>query len=155
MIPIYRAKKISQEQVKALFVYKDGDLKYKIARGNRAVGQTAGTVDKSGYDMIVINGKRYLTHRLIYSYFNGDLEDNFKIDHIDGNKLNNNIFNLRKVTVQENGFNSKCKGYSYNKKERRYKAKIVIDGKAKHLGSFQMEEDAKEAYINAKKNNIT
>lgn len=149
-IPIFRAKKISQEKIKELFEYKEGELRYRIARGNRAAGQTAGTVDKSGYDMITMEGKRYLTHRLIYAYFNGDIEDTLKIDHINGNKLNNHIDNLRKVTVQENGFNSNCNGYSYNKKENKYKVKIVVDGKAIHLGCFDNKEDARSSYLKGK-----
>lgn len=150
-MPIYRAKKIIQEDVKSLFEYhNNGCLKYKIQRGNMAIGKTAGTIDKSGYSMITINGKRYLTHRLIYCYFYGDLNNDLKIDHINGNKLDNRIDNLRKVTVQENGFNSKCKGYSYNKLERKYKAKIVVDGKAIHLGSFDKEDDARQAYLKGK-----
>ena len=149
-IPQYRAKEITQKEIINLFEYDSGRLKYKIPKGSMATGQTAGTVNKSGYEMITISGKKYSTHRLIYCYFHGDLNDNLKIDHIDGDKLNNKIENLRKVTVQENGFNIRCKGYSYNKRERKYKAKIVVDGKQIHLGSFDKEEDAREAYLKGK-----
>jgi len=149
-IPIYRAKKIEQKEIEKLFMYVSGKLIYKVAKGNKKAGSIAGTIDKSGYLTILISGKRFLAHRIVYALFYGDLEDELKIDHINKDKLDNRIENLRKVTVQENGFNSKCKGYSYNKLEGKYKAKIVKDSKAIHLGSFDNEDDARKAYLEGK-----
>tara|TARA_R110000787_G_scaffold88827_1_gene188352 strand:+ start:925 stop:1401 length:477 start_codon:yes stop_codon:yes gene_type:complete len=99
---------------------------------------------------------RFSLHRLIYWLHNPewDILDssivNNSIDHIDGNRLNNNIENLRVVTNQENQFNrTGAKGYYWNK--GKWKADIRLNGKNKHLGLFDNEDDARNAYLEAKK----
>ena len=94
-------------------------------------------------------------HRLVYKSYNPkwDIEDssmNNHIDHIDGNKLNNHIDNLRVVTHQENHFNrTKAKGYTFDKKGMNYRAYIKFN-KLIHLGCYDTETDAREAYLEAK-----
>jgi len=94
-------------------------------------------------------------HRLIYWLHNPDWDimdssrDN-AIDHIDGNTLNNNIENLRVVSHQENNWNrTKAKGYSRFK--NKWIAGIRLNGKSIHLGLFDNEDDARNAYLEAKK----
>jgi hypothetical protein len=72
------------------------------------------------------------------------------IDHINGIKDDNRIENLRSVTQQQNTFNSKSKGYYWNKRDKKWKSQIVIDGEHKHLGYFLTEEEASKAYLEAK-----
>tara|TARA_R110000803_G_scaffold41025_1_gene88404 strand:- start:189 stop:677 length:489 start_codon:yes stop_codon:yes gene_type:complete len=108
----------------------------------------------------MINKKRYSFqfHRLVYwlhnrewDIFDSSIKNN-SIDHIDGDKLNNNIGNLRVVTNQENHFNqTRAKGYSWFKRDKKWKSEIMLNGKHKHLGYFDNEEDAHNAYIEAKK----
>tara|TARA_R110001632_G_scaffold61912_2_gene149061 strand:- start:3350 stop:3889 length:540 start_codon:yes stop_codon:yes gene_type:complete len=112
---------------------------------------------KNGYLTTGINGKNYLKHRLIYFAYNQDWEiqnTDFKtnsIDHIDGDKLNNNIENLRKVTNQQNQWNrTKAKGYHWHKGIKKWIAEIKLDGKSIHLGCFDTEEKARAAYLNVK-----
>lgn len=71
------------------------------------------------------------------------------IDHINGFKDDNRIENLRSVTQQQNTFNSKSKGYYW--KGEKWVSQIMIDDKLIHLGSFYNEEDASQAYQDAKK----
>ena len=72
------------------------------------------------------------------------------IDHIDGDKSNNKIDNLREVTNQQNAFNNKmAKGYTYDR--GKYRACIVINAKKIYLGSFDTSEEARQAYLDAKK----
>ena len=112
-----------------------------------------------GYIQININKKRYLLHRLIYKYHNEDFDitdssKNNQIDHIDINKSNNKIENLRVATCSQNQRNknkfkncsSKYIGVSWSKRDSKWRAEIKIDGKKKHLGSFDNEEDAYLAY---------
>jgi hypothetical protein len=102
--------------------------------------------------------KMYL-HRVIYYAHNLDWDisntsRNNSIDHINheaGVPLDNSITNLRVVNHQQNQFNTNAKGYSFHKKSNKYVARIRINGKPKHLGYFDLKEDARNAYLEAKK----
>lgn len=66
-------------------------------------GQRAGSFGSGGKSAFVsINNISYLCHRVIWKLFYGSVDKNLVIDHIDGNPLNNNIANLRLVTLSEN-----------------------------------------------------
>ena len=117
--------------------------------------------DENGYIryMFQVNKKiyRFKLHRLMYWLHNPDWDildsnqDN-SIDHIDGNPLNNNIENLRVVTLQENQWNqTRAKGYHWKKKINKWESKITLNRKTKYLGLFDKEEDAHNAYLDAKK----
>jgi len=56
----------------------------------------------SGYKQVTLLGKNKLVHRVVYETFTGDIPEGMQIHHIDANRLNNNIDNLRLVTVKEN-----------------------------------------------------
>lgn len=60
--------------------------------------------------IIHLNGTKWLAHRVLWVMKNGYLENNYVIDHIDGNTLNNNISNLRKVLPSINAKNSRMRG---------------------------------------------
>ncbi len=110
----------------------------------------------AGYKLISIKPKQYRLHRVNYYAHNQtwDIHDSSKnnqIDHEDINKTNNNIENLRVLTCQQNQFNRKCKGYYWNKFRNKWYARLMVNGKNKHLGLFDLEEDARNAYLEAKK----
>jgi len=102
--------------------------------------------------------KRYKIkiHRLIYWLHNQEwnLFDSSKdncIDHINGNTRNNNIENLRVVTHQQNQWNrTRAKGYNWDKCSKKWKAQIQVNCIAKHIGLYENEEDARQAYLDAK-----
>lgn len=109
----------------------------------------------SGYFDVALskNGcvKTCQIHRLVYATFIGDIEKGKEIIHIDRNKYNNKLSNLRAVTRSENAFSRrKGKGYCWNKKARKWQAQIKEGGKCIHLGLFDKEEDALVAYLEAK-----
>lgn len=98
--------------------------------------------------------KNILHHRLVYYAYNQDWDiwDTGKhniIDHKDGDKDNNKIGNLHKVTQQQNTFNRQSlKGYTIV--GGKYKATINKDGKTHYLGYFETAEEATNAYLKAK-----
>jgi hypothetical protein len=84
-----------------------------------------------------------------------------KVDHEDGDGLNNRRNNLRKATNTQNGCNrkkqlhgstSKYKGVCWNSKRQKWRGTIKLNGKAKHLGYFHTEILAAQAYDVAAKN---
>ena len=115
--------------------------------------------NKKGYINIGINKKKYLLHRVIYKYHNDDFDitdssNNNLIDHVDINPFDNRIENLRVVNKSQNIRNqkkrkncsSKYKGVCWHNSANKWQVKISIDGKAKHLGLFDTEEEAAETY---------
>jgi hypothetical protein len=88
---------------------------------------------------------------MIWIYHNGEIDKDLCVDHINGNKDDNSIGNLRLVTNQENSFNRpNAKGYYWNKPTNKFKAEIKLNGKKTSLGSYDNEREARKAYLNAK-----
>ena len=114
------------------------------------------TNKQKGYRIIHIKPKTYYLHRINYYAHNPTWDihnsstDN-SIDHENKDKTNNHIENLRVLTHRENLFNTNSKGYSWNKLCQKWTAQIGVNGKKKHLGCFDLEEDARTAYLEAKK----
>ena len=96
-------------------------------------------------------GKDYKlkAHQLAYYIEYGKIVE--QIDHKDGDRSNNKIDNLREVTHQQNQFNRNAKGYSFNKKLKKYRAYITTDKVQLHLGYYNTEQEARKAYLDAKK----
>ena len=100
--------------------------------------------------------KCYKVHRVIYKFNNPDWDihdsssDN-QVDHIDNCRTNNNIENLRILNGSQNNQNKlSTKGYTWIKRDNKYKAQIQINGKKHTLGYHDTEEEARDAYLNAK-----
>lgn len=100
--------------------------------------------------------KRFLIHRLVARHFFDEFDDKQKIDHIDRNKLNNRIDNLRHITHSNNIKNankrlnttSKYKGVSFIKSINKWRSRITIDKKIYYLGNYETEKEAATAYNN-------
>ena len=96
-----------------------------------------------------------LEHRIVYYAHNQDWDiwdssmDNY-IDHYNQKKDDNRIENLHVVTHQENMWNTNAKGYYWNETKQKWCAQITRDGIVKSIGSFDTEEDARNAYLEAK-----
>ena len=148
---------MNKEQLHEMFEYKDGNLVWKVSKQGLYIGDIAGGKDGKGYITIGINYKIYKAHRLIWIYHNGDIEDGLFIDHIDRNPLNNRIENLRLATPSQNKSNvtkrkdnkSGYKGVCWNKRGKKWEAKITHNNKCKHLGYFVTAELAHIAYVAA------
>lgn len=136
--------------------YKDGKVERLFKqKGWCVVENTANHC--AGYNLIGINGKMIKRHRLIAYCFLGLTNivgekgaDNC-IDHINGNKLDNRVENLRITTNQGNLQNNpKAKGYTWNKQRNKWHAQIRVDNKSIHLGLFETEQEARQSYLTAK-----
>ena len=121
--------------------------------GGKKAGSVAGSINTNGYINIQIKGVNYYAHRLAWLLEHGCMPS--IVDHIDGNKDNNRIDNLREVTQSINmsnkvmskynktGFN----GVSWCNFYKKYVSYINIDKKRKTIGYYKIKEDA----INARK----
>lgn len=153
-------EKITQDVVKEVFTLDGGNLvwvkkKYKP----HLIGKPAGSINTYGYVSIGLYGKDYLAHRLVWLYVHGNWPVN-DIDHINGNRLDNRIENLRDVTRSENLQNlRKAKptnklgvlGVSKNYPSGGFSARIRINGEIVRLGSFETVELANAAYLASKR----
>ena len=90
-----------------------------------------------------------LGHHFAWLWMNGNVEIN-QIDHINRNRADNRICNLRNVTNQVNTWNRNGKGYYFNKVAKKYQAQITLNNNVKYLGRYNTPEEAREAYLNAK-----
>lgn len=111
------------------------------------------SVKPNGYLSGGICNKTFLAHRVAWALFYGDWPEG-DIDHIDHNKQNNRISNLRIVTKAENNRNlpSYGKVLGVNKyHNNKYRVTIGIKGKTKHLGYFDDFMDAVKVRKEAEK----
>ena len=149
---------ITQQRLHELFEYRDGALIWKVRSSKTAgrikIGGIAGTIEKNGYIRITIERKPYRMHQLVFMYHKGYLTKGMEIDHIDGDRTNNRIENLREVTRAQNALNRKyfkntsgVKGVSWCNQRKKWVAQIVVDGRNKHLGRYDTIEEAAAAAI--------
>lgn len=124
------------------------------------IGDMAGNIS-NGYLQIKFKGKNYFAHRLAWLIHFGKWPEKV-IDHIDGNRSNNKIDNLRDVSITINLQNIKNSypsnkstrllgSYPYNKSDKFY-SKICVNGNDLILGTFNTAEEAHQRYLEAKRN---
>ena len=125
-----------------------------LCRNNKTGRILKQGINSSGYLKVDIYkdgiGITVTIHRLLAVYFLS-CPSHMDVDHIDGNRLNNNLSNLRVVTTQHNMWNvHKAKGYYWDKREGKWRAVIGVNGKSKHLGYHATEDLARAEYLRAK-----
>lgn len=142
------------------FDYDDGLLYWKrsLKNGSRKKGHVAGNIDASeGYVNINLKTGKVKAHRVIWEMFNGKIPDGMEIDHINHDRSDNRIDNLRMVTRSENQKNksrfknntSGISGVTWCSRHCKWRARIMINGKSKHLGRFYTIEAAAKARSDA------
>ena len=108
---------------------------------------------KSGYFVIGFShdnkNYRIRAHQFIWYSAYGEVVD--RIDHINRNKTDNRLENLRYISQSENVANNEAIGYYWSKSHSKYRARITINYKTIHLGFFNTEKEAREAYLIAKR----
>ena len=151
---------ISQELLKGRLRYNKETgvftwLDVKL-NANSARGKVAGGIDNRGYVIIrfKVNGKCYrlLAHRLAWLYEYEEFPSG-SLDHLNHNKTDNRIVNLRIASQRENQRNRSMSsnnttgytGVTLCKRADKYRARIKVNYKYKHLGYFENVEDAARA----------
>lgn len=139
------------------FIYpKEGRIDRLLKGG--ALKTNIGTPDSKGYLRVKINGKCDRIHRIIWSYVNGPIPAGMVIDHINGDKSDNRIENLRLTTCSQNSQNrtgpqknskTQVKGVSFVAKLNKFEAAIHCNRKKFTVGYFESIEAAEKAYCTA------
>lgn len=135
---------ITKEILNFLFNYKNGELYWNFSLSCKSPkGNIAGSIKGDGYRRIGLNKKPYLAHRLIFMMHHGYLPK--VVDHIDGNRQNNCIENLREATQSQNSHNQKLsikntsgyKNVRWNARKRKWFVNIRLNYKDIHIGYFK------------------
>lgn len=159
-VDIIKPIKISIDDLRRVLDYNPttGEFKWlvKVTRGI-VIGSNTGVATIPGrYPTITIYGERYYAHRLAWYHFYGK-SPTIGIDHIDNDKSNNAISNLREATAAQNARNmsistrnkSGYKGVFWYKRGSNWAAQIRINGVRTHLGYFETAKEAHSAYCAA------
>lgn len=152
---------LTQDRLKKLLHYNTETgifTRIKEYTTDNSLGSIAGCMDSKGYWKINVDGKSYRAHRLVWLYVFGKFPEKL-IDHINRNKSDNRLINLRMVGYSENNQNHKINkrntsgvtGVHLHKKSQKWHAMINLDKKPKYIGSFPTIEEAKAAREKAEK----
>ncbi len=131
---------------------------WRIKKGGNGswMDRPLGTVSRQGYLAAFMEGKRITLHRIAWAMHYGEwpMHD---VDHVNGNKADNRIANLRRANRSQNMANcgkkshntSGVKGVYWDKVRGKFVAEIKSDAKRHHLGRFDSLEEASDAYNKA------
>lgn len=122
---------------------------------NGKVLKVKGRDNGLGYLQLGIGGRTKYFHRVVWEHANGPIPAGFQIDHINGDKSDNRITNLRIVTKHQNMQNQHrahtrsktgVKGVHWCNKRQKYGASIAAFNKSQRLGWFDSIQEAADAY---------
>ena len=141
---------ITQDYLNHHFSYdpESGSFTYKIPTRRRKVGATVGKPDKDGYLTASIGCNRIIIHRAIWMMIYGEWPN--VVDHINGDKTDNRLLNIRNVTNNENLKNSRLSkrnksgvtGVIWHKRFNKWHVGIGVNSKLKHIGYYHSYFDA-------------
>ena len=139
-----------QLRLRELFQYENGNFYWKVNKGTAKIGQKANR-DGGKYNQIKFDGKRYWFHRIVFYYQYGYFPKT--VDHINGNKFDNRIENLREANYSENNSNrhiskrniTGIKNVFWNNKKNKWT--VSVENKSKNLKFVKSFDDLELAEL--------
>ncbi|AUR88129.1 HNH nuclease, partial [Vibrio phage 1.110.O._10N.261.52.C1] len=140
-----------------LYNKNTGEISWKDRNGtpgsksfnSKYAGRAATNLDRGGYLGVSIGGEWFVAHRVAWVLHYGSINEELHVDHVNHDRADNRISNLRMV---DRGVNSKnrspssntkyCLGVSFRKNRGKFQAKISSDGRTHYLGTFGSLLDA-------------
>lgn len=132
-----------------------GNFRWLVNKAGKKAGEQAGCVDPvTNYRSVCVNRTRYYEHYLAILFSGQTVPNGMWIDHINGNKSDNRLFNLRVVTPSQNGHHrtklnknnkSGAAGVRFDPSRGKFFAYINVNRKMIALGRFKTHEEAAEA----------
>lgn len=154
---------LSAERLRQLLAYdaESGAFRWRLNRkGGPRAGAIAAGMSSTGYLRIGVDGNRYKAHRLAWLYMTGAWPVG-EIDHINGARRDNRWSNLRDVPREVNNQNRRVSlrpkiggaplGVHWHSQQCKWRACVSVANRQIHLGLFETQRAASEAYIAAKR----
>lgn len=134
-------------------------IRIKSSSKKVKIGELAGTKNSNGYWQIYVSGKVYLAHRLAWFFYYKEIPK--EIDHINRNRLDNRISNLREACRSDNAQNqakrknntSGIKNIHYHNSSKKWVARCRMGGKRIFIGRYETKELAGDALFEFLKTN--
>jgi hypothetical protein len=134
-----------------------GELRWRVTRGKGYAGNIAGRVNSYGYRRLRVFDRHYQAHRVAWLIFYGCWPVS-QLDHINGDRLDNRISNLRDVSPAVNQHNrrraqrgSASGAMGVHPSRTKWRARIELGGRKFNVGTFSTIEEAGKAYLEAKR----
>ena len=144
---------MTQDKLKSLFRYSPTDGYFYYINTNIRADCLSGRCR-----VIIINGKKYLVHRMAFLYMKGYIP--VEVDHIDRKPLNNKWSNLRAATRSQNSHNkikrwdSSSKYKNVERNRSKWRARIAVNGRRIAIGSYSTQEEAAQAVLDWRKKHL-
>jgi hypothetical protein len=157
---LHGSEEMTPQDLREIFSYdpETGELRWKTRVSLRFhIGELVGSIDSHGYRRVTVRGRHLKCHRIAWAMVHGEWPAE-QVDHVDGNRANNAIANLREATNAQNNWNinhrslgaSGYRGVQWNKADKRWRASITVNKRTIYLGQFKTAEEASRAYLAAK-----
>lgn len=158
IVAMVQRASITAERLRELLDYcpETGVFTWRVSVGGMKVGARAGCRNNRGYVLIRVDGTIYVAHRLAWLFTTGCWPAEF-IDHVNCDRSDNRLVNLREATHAQNQANARLPSNStvglkgVTRRKSRWEAQIKYCGEKKYLGLFDTPEAAHAAYVAAAK----
>jgi len=145
-------KNLTQNELKKHVFYNPVNGKFSWRKTRSGRKENCGYLAKDGYRQLMISGRLYQEHRLAWLFVYGALPPSRMMDHINRDRSDNRISNLRLCTESQNCHNRKIpstntsgfKGIRF--KKNRWEVSCMVEGKREYLGRYVDREDAVNVY---------